>query len=97
MGLIYQNQSSLTLKVLTYTELSGADSCILKYRKPSGEEGSLPLTIEDELEGVLRYNVQNGDIDESGWWCFWAYITFIDGRSSPGDPFEVFIGEEGEA
>jgi len=96
MGLIYKNQSSLTLKVLTYIELSGADTCILKYRKPDGTEDRFPLTIEDELEGILRYNVQNGDLDESGWWSFWANITFIDGRTSAGDPERVFINEEGE-
>ncbi|MDC7225218.1 MAG: hypothetical protein PQJ61_00475 [Spirochaetales bacterium] len=95
MGL-FKNHSSLSFPVLTYTELSGADVCLLKYRKPSGIEGSFPLTVEDELQGILRYNVQNGDLDESGWWCFWAHITFIDGRYSPGDPVEVFIGEEGE-
>ena len=95
MGLIYKNQSSLTLKVLTYTELSGADTCILKYIKPSGDEGSFPLTIEDELTGILRYNVQNEDLDESGWWSFWAHIAFIDGRSSPGDPMRIFINDEG--
>jgi hypothetical protein len=96
MGLIYKNQSSLTFKILTYTELSGTDTCILKYRKPGGAEGSFPLGIEDETEGILRYNVQNGDIDESGWWSFWAYITYIDGRNSAGDLTQVFVNEEGE-
>ena len=93
---IFKKQSSMSFKVLTYIEISGADNCILKYRKPSGEEGSFPLTIEDETEGILRYNVQNGDLDEDGWWTFWAYITFIDGRTSAGEPVEKFINKEGE-
>jgi len=94
MGL-FKTQSSLTLKIFTYIELTGADTCLLKYRKPSGDAGSFALTIEDETEGILRYNVKIGDLDEDGWWCVWAHITFIDGRSAPGEPVKIFIYEEG--
>ena len=95
MGRIYQNQGSLSFKVLTGIDLSGAETCLLKYKKPDQSEGSFPLTIEEELGGILRYNLLEGDLDLSGWWTFWAHLTFLGGKSAPGEPVRIFVAPEG--
>jgi len=96
MGRIYKNQGSLSFKVQTCIDLSGSETALLKYKKPDDTEGSFPLTVEDETGGVLRYNLTNDDLDQSGWWTLWAHITFIGGKSAPGEPVKIYIFEEGE-
>ena len=96
MGRIYKGQSSLKITMKTYIDLTGADECLIKYRKPDGTEGLFTGTIKDELEGVFTYEIQNGDIDISGWWRLWAFITFIDGRTAAGRSRKRFVWEEGE-
>lgn len=96
MQRIYKNQGSLTFKVHTCVDLTGAEGCLLKYRKPDATEGTFPLTIEDELGGILRYNASTGDLDQSGWWTLWAHITFLGGQTAPGEAVRLYVAEEGE-
>ncbi len=96
MGRIYRNQSSLKITVKTYIDLTGAEECLIKYRKPDGTEASFPGTIEDKEGGILSYEIKPGEIDISGWWRFWAFVTFIGGRTAPGKMRKVFVWEEGE-
>ena len=91
MGRIYAGQSYLKIIVKTYINLAGAEECLIKYRKPDGTEGSFPGTISDEEEGILIYEVKEGDIDISGWWKFWAEVTFLGGRMAPGEKVKVFV------
>ncbi|MBI9103769.1 MAG: hypothetical protein JEY99_15240 [Spirochaetales bacterium] len=93
MNKIYKNQSSLLMNVYPGVDLEGIDTCLLKYLKPDNSTGSFPLTIENETE--LKYHVEEGDLDQSGYWTFWVHLTFIDGRSVPGEPVDVFVYEEG--
>lgn len=96
MNRIYKNQGSLTFKVATGIDLSGAETALLKYRKPDETEGSFPLTVEDETAGILRYNLTGDELDQSGWWTLWAYVTFLGGRSAPGEAVRIYVAEEGE-
>ena len=95
MGRIFKDQSSLKITVKTYINLSGSDECLVKYRKPDGVEGSFTATVTAPDEGVVSYEVKTGDIDISGWWIFWVYVHFIDGRSAPGKMSRIFVWDEG--
>ena len=96
MGRIYKGQSSLKITVKTYIDLTGAEECLIKYRKPDGMEGSFVGTISDEQEGIFNYEIKPGEIDLSGWWRFWAFVTFTGGRTAPGKSRKRFVWEEGE-
>ena len=96
MGKIYQGQASLTMKVYTGCVLSGAEVVLIKYRKPDGSEGAFIASVMDETEGVLTYDVQPGDLDQAGWWRFWAWVEFPGGKTAPGDPVKVFVHKEGK-
>ena len=95
MGRIYQGQSSLSLRVMTGCVLHGAQDCLIKFRKPDGTEGSFTAELLDEMEGLLSYDVQDGDLDQPGWWRFWAWVIFTDGRSAPGKSVRIYIHREG--
>lgn len=96
MGKIYQNQSSLRITATTGVDISGATALAIKYRKPSGTEGSWTATESDATEGIIYYDlVDENDLDEVGAWAIWGHVTFSDGRSAPGEPFTLTVKEEG--
>ena len=45
--------------------------------------------------GVIYYAFKAGDLNISGTWLFWAYVTFADSRSAPGDTIKVRVWDEG--
>jgi len=96
MRRIYKNMSSLKITVKTYIDLTGAEECLVKFRKPDKTVGYFIGIINNEQGGIFVYNVQIGDIDVSGWWRFWAFVTFIDGRTAAGRSRKRFVWEEGE-
>jgi hypothetical protein len=96
MGRIYKDQSNLKITVTTYTNLLEAEECLIKFRKPDKTTGYFTATISDEEAGIITYEVEEGDIDLSGWWKFWAYISFLDGKTAPGRSRKIYVWEEGE-
>ena len=94
MGKIFKNQSSLKIELTTSVGLGGA-SAKIKYRKPSGTEGEWSATITDSTDGVIEYDLVNGEIDEAGIWQFWASVVFSDRRTAPGEVASVRVYEEG--
>lgn len=94
-GKIFKGQSSLTVRANTGIDLSGSVECLIKYRKPDGSTGGFTGAVEDEAKGVIMYEVSEGDIDQAGWWVFWAYVEFVGGRSAPGEAVKVFVWDEG--
>ncbi len=95
MNKIYTGQSSLTIRVSTTCSLVSAESCEIRYIKPDGTEGAFTASVLDSSAGIISYDVNEGDIDQAGWWRFWAHITFTGGRSAPGDVQRVFVRREG--
>ena len=95
MGKIYVNQTALTIELDTNEDITGS-TCLIKYRKPSGTEGSWSATITDATNGIIEYEVSADDIDEAGRWVFWAYVTFSNGTKLPGEAVIEEIYEEGE-
>ncbi len=100
MSKIYINQENLRIRLTTSVNIADATTIKIKYKKPDGTEGSWDAEVEDETNGIIYYDVKKtadgADIDQSGNWKFWAFITFSDGRSAPGEAISQYIYIEGD-
>ena len=92
---IFRGQSALRITVKTYCNLEGILSAVIKYKKPNGKTGAFSAAVKDCAKGVISHEVIEGEIDVSGWWTFWAFITFDDGRTAAGEAANVYVWEEG--
>ena len=92
---IYRGQTALRITIKTFCDLEGITSAVIKYLKPDGIIGQFPAAVKDTEKGVIFHEIIEGEIDISGWWVFWAYVTFEDGRSAAGEASKVFVWEEG--
>ena len=92
---IFKCQTALRITVKTFCNLEGVTSAAIKYRKPDGKIGEFAAAVKDTANGVIFHEIIEGEIDISGWWSFWAFITFEDGRSAAGEAAKVFVWEEG--
>jgi hypothetical protein len=95
MGRIFKGQSALRIILKTFTGLEEIISAVIKYRKPDGTAGSFAAGVGDAAKGVIFHECIEGEIDMAGWWVFWAFITFGDGRTAAGEAAKVFIWNEG--
>lgn len=95
MSRLYNGQTSLRIQLTTGVDITGATVTRIKYEKPSDTTGYWDATVSDNTTGVIYYDVTAGDIDETGNWKFWAYITFSDGRSAPGESIIEYFYTEG--
>jgi len=96
MGRIFKGQTALRIVLKTFTDLEDVLSVAIKYRKPNGKVGELSAAVGDAVKGVIFHEVIEGEIDVSGWWVFWAFVTFADGRTAAGETAKVFIWQEGK-
>jgi hypothetical protein len=95
MRKIYKGQSALRITVKTFTDLEGILSAVIKYRKPGGICGEFAAGVGDSAKGVIFHECIEGELDRAGWWSFWAFITFADGRTAAGETAKVFVWQEG--
>ncbi len=96
MNTVYAKQTALRLIVDTAVELENKDTCEIRFCKPDGTNGSFPATLLSESTSLIYYDIINEtDLDISGWWKFWAYISFSDGRTAYGKTVKIFIADEG--
>jgi hypothetical protein len=95
MNRVYAGQSALRITVKTFADLEGIVSAVIKYRKPDGVCGEFGAGVGDEAKGVIFHECIEGEINMAGWWAFWAFITFADGRTAAGEAAKVFIWNEG--
>ncbi|MDR2865234.1 MAG: hypothetical protein LBV68_06480 [Spirochaetaceae bacterium] len=96
MSRIFKGQTSLRIKLKTFTALTGAVNTVIKYIKPDGTAGFFPAAVSDVLGGIIFHECIDGDLDQAGWWSFWAFIEFDDGRTAAGEVSKVFVWEEGK-
>jgi hypothetical protein len=96
MARIYKGQSALRITLKTFTDLEGILSAVIKYRKPDGVCGEFPAGVADSAKGIIFHECLEEEINASGWWVFWAYITFADGRTAVGETAMVFVWDEGK-
>ena len=95
MGRIFVRQSALRITLKTFTDLEGIISAVIKYRKPNGKIGEFAAAVSDIAKGFIFHDVIEGELDMSGWWRFWAFITFADGRTAAGEAAKVYVWYEG--
>jgi hypothetical protein len=97
MGKIYLNQDSLRIELTTDVDITGATLLEIRYKKPvSGDTGEWTAIVGDPGAGMIYYDLTGTELDEVGTWTFWAYVTFSDNRSAPGEPVKVTVYTEGE-
>ena len=96
MGRIFKGQTALRINLKTFTDLEEIECAVIKYRKPNGKIGEFAAAVGDTTKGVIFHEVIEGDIDVSGWWAFWASVTFVDGRTAVGETAKVYIWQEGK-
>ena len=96
MAKIFKEQSALRITLKTFTDLEGVVSAVIKYCKPDGSVGEFAAAVGDPAKGVIFHEVIEGEIDVSGWWAFWAFVTFADGRTAAGETAKVYVWQEGK-
>jgi hypothetical protein len=95
MSRLFENQTALRITLKTFIDLEGIDNAVIKYRKPNGKTGEFSAAVGDTVIGTIFHECIEGDIDASGWWAFWAYITFADGRTASGQTAKVYVWKSG--
>ena len=95
MGKIYKGQTALRINLKTFTDLEDVISTVIRYQEPNGKIGEFAAAVGDTEQGVIFHEVIEGEIDVSGWWSFWAFVTFADGRTAAGEAAKVFVWNEG--
>jgi len=96
MGKIYLNQSSLRIQLTTNVDITGATEQVIKYIKPDATTGEWVATIEADGDGIIYYDLTGTELDVAGTWTLWAFVTFSDARTAPGEPVKVTVHTEGE-
>ena len=96
MGRIFKGQSALRLTLKTFVDLEGIENAVIRYRRPNGKNVEFPAAVGDMSTGVIFHECIEGEIDVSGWWAFWAFVTFADGRTAAGQTAKVYIWKEGQ-
>jgi hypothetical protein len=92
---VYRGQSALRIVLKTFTDLEGILSAVIRYRKPDGVAGEFAAGVSDTAKGIIFHECIEGELDLAGWWVFWAFITFTDGRTAAGEAAKVFVWKEG--
>jgi len=95
MGKIFVAQSALRITLKTFIDLERIISAVIRFKKPDGSTGEFPAAVGDTANGVIFHECIEGEIDVSGWWAFWAFITFEDGRTAAGEAARVYVWQEG--
>jgi hypothetical protein len=95
MARVFKGQSALRITLKTSTDLEDIASAAIKYLKPDGTAGSFAAGVADAEKGIIFHECLEGDLDKAGWWSFWAFITFDDGRTAVGEAAKVYVWKEG--
>ena len=96
MKRIYAHKSKLRIQLDTKCDLSGYERVWIAALKPDGTAAEFPAVVKDVENGLIFYDVQTeDDIDQSGWWSFWAEVVFDDDRTACGVPVRKFVYEAG--
>jgi len=95
MGRIFKGQSALRITLKTFCDLEGVLSAVIRFGKPNGRTGEFAAAVGDTAKGIIFHECIEGEIDISGWWSFWAFITFADGRTAAGQAAKVFVWKQG--
>lgn len=94
MKRIYAHKSKLRIQLDTKCDLSGYERVWIAALKPDGTAAEFSAVVKDVENGLIFYDIQTeDDIDQSGWWSFWAEVIFDDDRTARGRDVKVFVHE----
>ena len=94
MKRIYAHKTKLRIQLITECDLSGYQRVWIAALKPDGTTTEFPAVVKDVESGLIFYDVQSeDDIDQSGWWTFWAEVVFDDDRTARGMDVRRFVYE----
>jgi hypothetical protein len=93
---VFKGQTALRLTLETFVDLEGVHSVMIKFRKPDKTLGSFSAGVSDATAGKIIHECLEGEIDQAGWWVFWAFVEFADGRTAAGEAAKMFVWREGE-
>lgn len=97
MAKLYAGQTKLRIRLTANVDITGGTAKI-KYQKPDGTKGDWTATIEIPTTGTVYYDIAISGADiptaDHGEWLVWAYLTFADGRSAPGEVFRIKFHSE---
>jgi hypothetical protein len=79
---VYKGQTALRVTLETFVDLEGVNSVAIKYKKPNKTMGSFSAGVSDAARGKIFHECLEGEIDQAGWWTFWARVEFADGRAA---------------
>lgn len=97
MGRVHVNQSALKITRILGTDITGATSVKLKYKKPSLEAGEWTAVIDDAATGTISYTIPDTTtIDQYGNWIIWGWVTFSTGKIAQGEASRMVVYKEGE-
>jgi len=99
MANIYEGQTALEIRLRLYEDLTNKiERALIKYRKPNGIEGFWTAEVVDWVEGVISYMMptSSGGLDDEGWWTVWAYLYYLDGSVTSGDPIQIGVYRQGK-
>ena len=96
MGRIYKDQTKVRFRITCGIDLSEVSVATIKYIKADETTGDWTATVEDVENGIIYYDVVTGDLDVAGKWKMWAYLIFVDLKTAPGEPFEIYVFDEGQ-
>jgi len=97
VGKVYKNQTALAIRRRTEVDLTYITAVYLKYIKPDGTTGQWTGTVYNASRGIVEYTIVSAnDLDQSGTWTIWAYVTFANGNSAPGEPTKLEVYDEGQ-
>jgi hypothetical protein len=92
---IFKFQSALRITLKTFADLEGILSAVIRFRKPNGKTGEFLAAVGGADNSLIFHECIEGEIDVSGWWAFWAFVTYADGRTAAGETAKVYIWREG--
>ena len=95
---IYVGQTALTLEFDTSIDLSTATGAVIKYIKSdkttTGEWAG--VISSPASDGLITYDIASAsDLNVSGSWKMWVYVTFSGGTVAPGSVANVKVYEQG--
>jgi hypothetical protein len=93
---VFKGQTALRLTLETFVDLADVSAAVIKYKRPDKSTGFFQAGISDAGAGKIFHECIEGDIDQSGWWVFWAFVEFSDGRVAAGEAARLFVWKEGE-
>lgn len=92
MGRSYVGDINTKIETTLNEDLTGYSSVIYYVMKGGGTSTTWNCVVESTTQGIVYYNVQSGDFNESGKYKIHTVVEFIDGSlySSELKTFTVY-------